>query len=96
MAVIGFLAGVITHEYIHLLQYRGRGSYSDAQMEFQAWLWQAENALKMGVKPRADAANEIMIQLKAYYAKLPAKDRRRYRARYQAALKVLSTRQPRP
>lgn len=94
--VIGFLAGVITHEYIHLLQYRGGGAHTDAQMEFQAYLWQAENAIKMGIKPRGDAANEIMAQLKAYYKKLSAKDRRRYRSRYRVAFKALRTRKRSP
>lgn len=85
----GYLAGVVTHEYIHILQYRKGGKFSDAQREFQAWLWQGENALKMGVRPNREVSLQIISNLEKYYKQLPAADRKAYKARYDKVWKAI-------
>lgn len=87
--VVAFLAQVITHEYIHVLQFRQQATDTTSR-EFQAYLWQAENALRMGIEPNSATANQILGQLSDNYAKLPPTSRRSLRARFEAARRALS------
>jgi hypothetical protein len=89
--LIGFLSSVITHEYIHILQNRRGGAQTNAQREFQAYLWQAEQALRMGIRPSGDAAGKIVTQLEIYYKKLTRADRRTYANRYRRAYRALQS-----
>jgi len=86
---VGYLTGVITHEYIHVLQHRKGGTHTEAQREFQAWLWQGENALRMGVSPNHEVSLQIISHLERYYKQLPRKDRTRYARRYRRVWKQI-------
>ncbi|MBN1147916.1 MAG: hypothetical protein JXA78_11730 [Anaerolineales bacterium] len=83
--LIGTAASYITHEYIHILQYRQKGHFSEAQSEFQAYLWQAEHAVNLGIPLLGTAWEEITTQLENYYKQLPGADRQAYKARYVTA-----------
>ena len=80
--LVGAVASYITHEYIHVLQYRQKGRFSEAQREFQAYLWQAEQAVNLGIPLLGTVWEEIATQLEKYYKQLPSAERRAYKARY--------------
>ncbi len=90
-AQIGYLAGVIAHEFIHVLQNRRSAPSTDAQREFQAWLWQAEHLQQLGIPPQSVGSAQIAGNLRRYYEALPGGDRRALQGRYERARQVLNS-----
>ncbi len=86
---LGFLTGVIIHEYIHVLQNLSGPQGSDAQREFQAWLWQAEHIAQLGITPGTEGSRQISGLLRRYYRQLPAPEKRRFRRRFNNAVDAL-------
>lgn len=76
---IAHLTSVIGHEFIHVLQNRKGGKYSDAQREFQAYLWQAFEAVKMGIPPRSRVAGGIWGELRKHYGNLKKNDMKKHK-----------------
>ena len=92
---LGFLTGVILHEYIHVLQNIAQLEGSDAQREFQAWLWQAEHLAELGIVTGTEAARQIASQLRNYFGQMPASERtRRSQRRFDRAIAALAAPQP--
>lgn len=87
-----YLTGVIGHEYVHILQFRKGGTYKSQEMEFQAWLWQAEQAVTLGTEPLTMTASQIVGNMKTYYDQLSAKDKSQYKSRFDKAWKALQER----
>jgi hypothetical protein len=91
---LSHIAGIIVHEFIHVQQFRraesgqaGRGEqFSQAHIEFQAWLWQGEHASDLGIAPGTPPFNQIITNLGTYYGQLPDPDKRRYRGRFAAVM----------
>lgn len=91
---IGFLLGVIVHEYMHILQFRAgataAGQPAEAQREFQAWLWQAEHFRDLGIRSRTSGSSQISQHLQTYFSQLSPADQVAYQSRYQAAQVALN------
>jgi hypothetical protein len=69
---LAYLMGVLVHEYIHTEQYHrqdqpGAAQFSDIQQELQAWAWQAQNIVAMGLSPRTMGAQQIISNIRHYY-----------------------------
>lgn len=91
---LSHIAGIIVHEFIHVQQFRraesgqagGGEQFSEAHIEFQAWLWQGEHASDLGIEPGTPPFNQIVSNLGTYYGQLPGPDQRRYQARFAAVM----------
>jgi hypothetical protein len=87
---LSHIAGIIVHEFIHVQQFRraesgqagGGEQFSEAHIEFQAWLWQGEHAADLGIEPGTPPFNQIISNLGTYYGQMPEPDQRRYRSRF--------------
>lgn len=69
---LAYLMGVIVHEYIHTQQFNrqaqpGASQFSDAQTELQAWAWQAQNAVAMGLARNTMGAQQIISNISHYW-----------------------------
>jgi hypothetical protein len=82
---LAYLLGTLVHEYIHIQQSRpgaGGQATTEAEREFQAWLWQVEHASELGIAGGTGGYSQIIRQLQTYYGQITSPDAettRRYR-----------------
>jgi len=91
---LAYLAGIIIHEFIHILQNRVGGSQTDDEREFQAWLWQAEHVDELGIPPRSQGSRQILLKLADHWPHLPPAVRSALQSRYTTVRTHLN--RPRP
>jgi len=79
--MLSYVAGVIIHEFIHVEQFRrqtgshaGSERFSEANIELQAWLWQAEHVDELGIAPGSRGFNQIITHVRQYYGQMQAGD----------------------